>query len=71
MVSQIRRTALPVYLNIAEGAFRKSETERKRYYEIARGSIIVIDAAFDSAEGLKYFTMYLKDNLSYSMTKCF
>ena len=27
MVSQIRRPALPVHLNIAEGAFRKSEIE--------------------------------------------
>lgn len=40
MISQIRRAALSVHLNIAEGASRKSELERKRYFEIARGSII-------------------------------
>ena len=45
MISQIRRAALPVHLNIAEGASRKSEVERKRYFEIARGSIVEIDAA--------------------------
>lgn len=45
MISQIRRAALSVYLNIAEGASRKSELERRRYYEIARGSLIEIDAA--------------------------
>ena len=71
MVSQIRRAALSVHLNIAEGASRKSETERKRYYEISRGSIIEIDAAFDIAEGLEYFTGYTKENLENTMTKSF
>ena len=46
MITQIRRAALSVHLNIAEGASRKSETERKRYYEVARGSVIEIDAAW-------------------------
>ena len=40
MVQQIRRAALSVCLNIAEGSSRKSLVERKRYFEIARGSII-------------------------------
>lgn len=71
MVSQIRRAALSVHLNIAEGASRKSVVERKRYYEISRGSIIEIDAAFDIAEGLEYFTVYSKENLGNTMTKCF
>ncbi len=54
MVQQIKRAALSVHLNLAEGASRKSETERKRYFEIARGSIIEIDAALDIAELLGY-----------------
>ena len=49
MTSQIRRAALSVHLNIAEGASRRSELERRRYYEISRGSIIEIDAALDMA----------------------
>lgn len=40
MVQQIRRAALSVHWNIAEGASRKSETERKRYFEIACGSVV-------------------------------
>lgn len=54
MISQIRRAALSVHLNIAEGASRKSEIERKRYYEISRGSVIEIDAALDIANELNY-----------------
>ena len=56
MIQQIRRAALSVHLNIAEGCSRKSEVERKRFYEIARGSIIEIDAALDIAVGLSYTT---------------
>jgi four helix bundle protein len=40
LVQQIRRAALSVHLNIAEGCSRKSETERKRFFEVSRGSII-------------------------------
>ena len=54
MVQQIRRAALSVHLNVAEGCSRKSQGERKRYYEIARGSVIEIDTAFDLAVNLKY-----------------
>ena len=63
MISQIRRAALSVHLNIAEGASRKSENERKRYYEIARGSVIEIDAALDIANGLRYLENYNLDAL--------
>jgi len=54
LISQIRRAALSVHLNIAEGASRKSLGERKRFYEIARGSVIEIDAALDVAEDMGY-----------------
>jgi four helix bundle protein len=54
LTQQIRRAALSVHLNIAEGCSRKSETERKRFYEVSRGSIIEIDAAIDVAADLNY-----------------
>ena len=54
MIQQIRRAALSVHLNVAEGCSRKSGAERKRYYEIARGSVIEIDTAFDIAVHLQY-----------------
>src|SRR5882757_6645497 len=67
MISQIRRAALSVHLNIAEGSSRKSEAERKRYFEIARGSVIEIDAALDVAHDLNYLKNIKVDNLSESM----
>ena len=57
MIQQIRRAALSVHLNIAEGASRKSDVERKRYFEIARGSVIEIDAAIGIAYKLVYVSL--------------
>ena len=54
MTSQIRRAALSVHLNIAEGSFRKSQSERCRFYEISRGSLIEVDTALDIAVALDY-----------------
>ena len=71
MISQIRRAALSVHLNIAEGSSRKSEAERKRYYEISRGSIIEIDAALDIATELEYLSNYELTKLSESMIRSF
>ncbi len=56
IVHQMRRAALSVHLNIAEGCSRKSEAERKRFFEISRGSLIEVDTAIDIAYNLKYKT---------------
>lgn len=71
MITQIRRAALSVHLNISEGCSRKSETERKRFYEIARGSLIEIDAALDIAEKLGYLNNNITDILGEKMIRCF
>ena len=71
MVTQIRRAALSVHLNIAEGSSRKSEIERKRYYEIARGSIIEIDAALDIANDLDYLNNQNLIIMGETIVKCF
>ncbi|ROI00564.1 four helix bundle protein [Chryseobacterium daecheongense] len=47
LTNQIRRASTSVVLNITEGCSRKSETERKRYFEIARGSVIELDSCMD------------------------
>ena len=71
MISQIRRAALSVHLNIAEGASRKSETERKGFYEVSRGSVIEIAAALDIANGLHYLDEFKLDALNECTVKTF
>ena len=63
LTQQIRRAAISVHLNLAEGSSRSSSNERKQFYEIARGSLIEVDTAFDIAESLGYVT---KDNLKHT-----
>jgi four helix bundle protein len=71
IISQIRRAALSVHLNIAEGASRKSELERKRFYEISRSSLVEIDAALDIANGLEYLKNYDVPKLGEAIIRCF
>ena len=55
MVTQIRRAALSVKLNLSEGSSRKSLAERRRFYEIARGSVVEIDTVLETAVDMNYF----------------
>ena len=54
LVQQVRRAATSVHLNLAEGCSRKSQKERNRFFEIARGSLIEIDTAIGIACKLEY-----------------
>ena len=71
MVQQIRRAALSVHLNVAEGFSRKSAAERKRYFEIARGSVIEIDTAIHIAVDLNYCLLENLHELGESIVKTF
>ena len=71
MISQIRRAALSVHLNIAEGASGKSEVERKRYFEISQGSVVEIDAAIDIAHELNYLKNIPLNLLGEEIVRCF
>jgi len=71
MVQQIRRAALSVKLNLAEGSSRKSEVERKRFFEISRGSIVEIDAALETAIDLNYFAITNLANTGILLNRCY
>lgn len=71
MISQIRRAALSVHLNLAEGCSRKSQKERNRYFEISRGSLIEVDTAIGIAHKLEYTTFEELQPLGESIIKTF
>lgn len=71
MVQQIRRAAISVHLNIAEGCSRKSQPERNRYFEISRGSVIEIDSAIGIAFQLQYVSREQIGDMGDSIIKTF
>ena len=56
LVSQLRRAVISICSNLAEGSSRFSRAERKRFYEIARGSVVEIVTQLDISVLLGYTT---------------
>lgn len=54
LTSQIRRAAISVPSNIAEGAARTTKREFAHYLSMARGSLSEIDTQLTIAKQLKY-----------------
>ena len=55
LVSQIKRSAISVPSNIAEGATRFSDKEMLRFLDISLGSLAELETQFIIAENLGYF----------------
>jgi four helix bundle protein len=64
LTQQIRRAAIYVHLNLAEGCSGKSDGEQKRYFEIARGSVIEVDTAIGIGYKLNYTSLEELEPLS-------
>lgn len=54
IVDQFKRASLSIPLNIAEGYGKKSNPEKMRFYDIARGSAHECGAALDASRVLKF-----------------
>jgi four helix bundle protein len=54
LVTQLRRAAISVCSNLAEGSARFSKPEKRRFYEISRSSLVEIDTQFEISLVLKY-----------------
>lgn len=71
LVSQIRRAAVSVVSNIAEGASRTSKIEKKRFYEVARGSVVELDTQFEIAGNLGYYKKDKETELNQGLESSF
>lgn len=72
LVDQIRRASTSVVLNLSEGCARKSETERKRFFEMSRSSLVEIDSCDDLAVDSEFFQIKDLENLGKSVINfCF
>jgi|AntRauTorcE11898_2_1112593.scaffolds.fasta_scaffold33228_2 four helix bundle protein len=56
LVSQLRRAAVSISSNSAEGAARSSPKERRRFHEIARSFLVEIDTQLEISSNLKFTT---------------
>ena len=56
LVSQIRRSAISIPSNIAEGKGRNSDKEFKQFLFIARGSLFELRTQLEIARRLNYIT---------------
>jgi len=54
LTSQMKRAAVSVSSNISEGAARFSKKERKRFFEIARSSLLELDTQLKISLKLKF-----------------
>ena len=64
LTSQLRRCAISIPSNIAEGYGRHTTGEYKRFLQIAVGSIFELQTQIEIASNLKYLSSELFNNLS-------
>ena len=69
LVSQIRRAAVSIPANVAEGAARRSKQEYLRFLSIARGSLSEVDTHVEIARRLKFAETDV--NLDALVDRCF
>lgn len=71
LTNQTRRAVVSISANIAEGASRKSLVERKRFYEIARSSLVEVDNHIEIAKELGYLNSQTVNELDEKLNELF
>ena len=54
LISQMRRSAISVASNIAEGFSRTTDKDKKRFLEISRSSLVELDTQFEACIEIGY-----------------
>ena len=69
LTSPMRRAAVSVPSNLAEGAARTSNNEFRNFLSIARGSLSELDTQLDLSEQLGFITEQSRSELDRLMTR--
>jgi len=69
LVDQIRRAAISIPSNIAEGAARQTKKEFIQYLHVARGSLSELDTQLEIAKRLRYLVTDDWQNLAIQMER--
>ncbi len=56
LISQMRRAAVSITSNIAEGFARRSRKEKLQFYTIARGSLVELESQLFISRDISYIT---------------
>lgn len=63
LTSQMRRSAVSIPSNIAEGFGRNSQLEFNRFLNIALGSLFELETQVEICKNLEYFDININENL--------
>ncbi len=69
LISQMRRAAVSIPSNLAEGAARKGAKEFKQFLNIAQGSISELDTQLELSRMLGYLDEGCHEDLSIKLTE--
>lgn len=67
LTSQIRRSAVSIPANIAEGAARQTKKEFIQFLHISQGSLSELDTLMEVAHGLRYLTQEAWETIDVQM----
>lgn len=70
LADQWRRACNSIALNLAEGVSRRGSKEFRRFADMARGSLVELEAVLDLVEHLGYFEPSELDELNAARDEC-